>query len=122
MNTTISKSTIWRNNNKERFLATTRNWRRGYLKKIRLKIFAILGNQCLRCGFDDYRALQIDHVNGGGKKDQQKRGKGENYYLRILKDIENGNKDLYQTLCANCNFIKRNERKEWGEQKPTIIP
>src|SRR3990167_11370756 len=30
------------------------------------KAFKMLGSRCLHCGFNDERALQIDHVNGDG--------------------------------------------------------
>ena len=65
------------------------------------------GNKCAKCGFGDWRALQFDHINGGGKKDQ----KIMCSQTLMRKDIlENPNK--YQVLCANCNWIKRYENKE----------
>ena len=69
-----------------------------------------MGGCCIRCGFDDWRALQIDHVNGGGRKELKTIGKGnsKNYYISVLEDTSG----KYQLLCANCNWIKRSENKE----------
>lgn len=79
-------------------------------RKKRKEILKILGNKCIRCGFSDKRALQIDHVNGGGCKEL--RSKNQLVYCRqVLKELEAGSKK-YQLLCANCNWIKRAENKE----------
>lgn len=72
------------------------------------ELFAFLGNQCARCGFDDTRALQLDHVNGGGVKELRATGNKKYYYRKALRELKSGNKK-YQILCANCNWIKRFE-------------
>ncbi|MDG7005258.1 MAG: hypothetical protein JRN73_09990 [Nitrososphaerota archaeon] len=69
-----------------------------------------LGSKCVRCGFSDFRALQIDHVNGGGRS-EARRLAGVAYYLHVLDHINDG---TYQLLCANCNWIKRAENEEVG--------
>lgn len=76
------------------------------------KLFEILGGKkCVRCGFDDERALQFDHKFGGGLKEQitSKRGRDNLKYY-----IENPNiaRKKLQVLCANCNWIKKSENKE----------
>jgi len=76
-------------------------------QEIRKKALERLGGKCVRCGFSDIRALQIDHVNGGGAKELQTIG-SYGIMFRILK----GNTSDYQLLCANCNWIKRVEKKE----------
>lgn len=77
----------------------------------RKKIFQLLGGeQCSSCGFDDYRALQIDHKNGGGRREFQNNPhliKPSQYFAHIEK-----NPTAYQILCANCNWIKRFECNE----------
>jgi hypothetical protein len=84
-------------------------------RKKRLEIVESLGSQCAICGFIDLRALQIDHVNGGGNR-EKKEAKGIfNYYQKILKKVKEGSKD-YQLLCANHNIIKKFEKKEWGHK------
>jgi len=110
----------WRKNNPEKVKAYTQtdsfreyNARkmRNYRAKLKRRVFELLGNKCARCGFDDQRALQIDHVNGGGTK-ERKRFRNYDAYLKfVLRQVENGSKN-YQLLCANCNAIKRWENKE----------
>lgn len=79
------------------------------INKSRVYAINILGGKCKRCGFDDIRALQIDHVNGGGNKEHKEGGS----YKIYLKIISNKNAEgEYQLLCANCNWIKRYENKE----------
>jgi hypothetical protein len=66
-----------------------------------------LGDKCALCGFSDWRALQIDHVNNNGYQHRRKYNCGSNaYYNNILENIDSGE---YQLLCANCNWIKRYE-------------
>jgi hypothetical protein len=68
------------------------------------------GPRCNVCGYDqDVRALQIDHVQGGGSAEiRHGHGAGIAYYLRVLHDATGP----YQLLCANCNKIKRHENRE----------
>lgn len=74
--------------------------------------------ECFRCGFTDWRALQIDHLNGGGHKE---RTASKNSQKVLLSNILN-NPEKYQLLCANCNWIKRYENKEaTGRGKKNII-
>ena len=80
--------------------------------EVRREIVSLLGSKCAHCGIEDKRVLQIDHVNGGGKKERNKFGRNlKKYYLYILNKIKNGSTD-YQVLCANCNWIKRFENNE----------
>lgn len=76
--------------------------------KLRNSILDLLGRKCIRCGFDDLRALQIDHINGGGTKERKELGNQYNRYRHILKMKGEG----YQILCANCNRIKVHENHE----------
>lgn len=63
---------------------------------------------CVRCGFSNIRALSIDHINGGGCRGRK--GFGGNYWYHWL--IKNNYPQGYQTLCMNCNWIKRFENNE----------
>ena len=89
------------------------NKQRGYFKKkytrSREACIAFLGSKCARCKYEDVRALQIDHKNGGGSREAKKSGGA--YYSNILKKLLGGSEE-YQILCANCNQIKKNERNE----------
>ena len=84
---------------------------RAALRKQQLKphieALKFLGGKCVKCGFSDVRALQIDHVHGGGTKDFKKFGGMYGVYKNVLLEPEK-----YQLLCANCNWIKRFENKE----------
>ena len=75
-------------------------------KKARTRALRILGDVCNHCGFTDVRALQIDHREGGGSA-KRKHGGTAAINFDVPKHPE-----LYQLLCANCNWIKRVENKE----------
>ena len=88
---------------------------RQQLQKLKAEVFTILGGKCVRCGFSDWRALQIDHINGHGNQERkwERSAGGRQFYRRILKSLKDGTgKDKYQLLCANCNWIKRRELRE----------
>jgi len=78
-------------------------------KQLRNKVVTYLGGRCSICQFSDFRALQIDHVNGGGSVERQTL-KDSKFYQKVLTDTSG----LYQLLCANCNWIKRHENEEYG--------
>lgn len=69
----------------------------------RLAVLAKFGGKCVKCGFDDPRALQIDHINGGG-------GQANKYMSLPWQLVVSPEK--FQILCANCNWIKRYENNE----------
>jgi serine/threonine protein phosphatase PrpC len=75
---------------------------------------------CVRCGFDDIRALTIDHINGNGSEHRKSTDKnkiqGSHIYEWLVK---NNYPKGYQTLCANCQFIKRTENNECQSKKET---
>lgn len=98
------------------------NWKGGinYNVKYREDVIKKLGVRCKKCGFDDIRALQIDHVNNDGFKERgAEKGVGNPYKI-ILGKIGEGSKN-YQVLCANCNWIKRleyienNKKSVWAK-------
>ena len=82
--------------------------RRSY-RKLKESVLQAYGGKCCRCGFDDRRALQVDHVHGGGNRQIRKLGGGAEV-LRLIRKL-NYPMD-YQLLCANCNWIKRYEAQE----------
>lgn len=66
--------------------------------------------KCAICGFNDIKALQLDHINGGGLKHLRSiAGGSANFHNWI---IQNNFPPILQILCANCNTIKRYENKE----------
>lgn len=81
--------------------------------RARLEILEYMGNKCKICSFNDWRALQIDHINSDGNIDRATMGHGSRaLYKRIKK-----NPKRYQLLCANCNWIKRYEARELFSKK-----
>ena len=91
-----------------------RNHLRKYGRKYRTEkyhyyrglILEMFNNKCVKCGFDNVKALQVDHVNDDGYNDRKKYGTTWRYFKKIYKELKNGSKD-YQVLCANCNQIKK---------------
>jgi hypothetical protein len=66
--------------------------------------------KCKTCGFDDIRALCLDHINNDGNIERLLIGKGkrrscnsEQIYSMVKK---NNFPERYQVLCFNCNQIK----------------
>ena len=97
----------WRNANRDKLNAYS-NKRRLDAKHIILEKY---GNACVKCGFDDIRALQLDHIKDNGSEERKSLGgqkmSGANFYLYLIKQGLPGG---YQTLCANCNNIKQWDR------------
>lgn len=75
--------------------------------KARLKdcVFAVYGRTCVLCGFSDVRALTLDHTLNNGAQERAERGERGVYRRALLTE----NRGEYQTLCMNCQFIKRHE-------------
>ena len=90
-----------------RFTKVTDTYRHARAEALR-----VLGNKCVRCGISDYRVLQVDHINGGGVKFAKLGQTGYTLYIDVVR-----NPSKYQCLCANCNWIKRYENKEWPQSK-----
>jgi len=78
------------------------------IETLKEQIYDKLGHVCFKCGFSDKRALQIDHVNGGGNKEHKEIKSATTYLQKVIADTLG----TYQILCANCNWIKRMERRE----------
>jgi hypothetical protein len=66
--------------------------------RTRASAFRQLGNECARCGIDDPRVFQIDHINDDGYLDKWDQ-------MTKWKDVLR-NPHRYQLLCANCHQIK----------------
>ena len=113
----------WWAANREAVNATARAWKAANREKVeeynkrycaktrqlRQDIFRHLGGKCVRCGFSDQRALQIDHVKDNGAQHRREYPAEATRYKNILENIDSGE---YQLLCANCNWIKQYERDE----------
>jgi len=98
----------YRNKNRLKIRASQKRWH----KENKIKLFSLLGGKCSKCLFNDERALQIDHINGGGIK-ERRTVNTKDFHRMVLKSIAN-KENKYQILCANCNWIKRHDNQEWG--------
>lgn len=85
-----------------------RKWR----LETKLKLFDILGGPfCKKCSFDDIRALNRDHIHGGGGKEKRHFKNTHELDKFYVKRPKLARKRL-QVLCANHNQYKKIERGE----------
>lgn len=82
--------------------------RREYARRYKKLAYEILGWKCVRCGYSNWKALQVDHLKGNGNL--ERRSQGHETYKRY-KNVMDRPWD-YQLLCANCNQIKKLEHCE----------
>lgn len=86
-------------------------------QKRKEKVLDYYGRSCQHCGNTDVRVLTMDHINSDGAE-HRKTVPGGRLYKWLLK---NGCPEGFQTLCMNCQWIKRHEKKEWAKRKRTQI-
>jgi len=78
---------------------------------LRTFILDLYGNKCNHCGYnEDLRALQVDHIEQAKEDRNAKDRSGEGLYRMIKNGSKN--KEDFQLLCANCNFVKRYDNQE----------
>lgn len=80
----------------------------------RISALMFLGGRCEHCGFNDARALQFDHINGDGAKHRREMIGHSSWQssTAVLKHPE-----MFQVLCANCNWIKRYDKQEHAKRE-----
>lgn len=67
------------------------------------------GKSCERCGFDDIRALDFDHIDPAEKRFTIARAINDGYaWEEILKEIKK-----CRILCSNCHRIRTAEQYNW---------
>lgn len=88
-----------------------RQTQRDYVRRKRAEILVFFGAKCAQCGFDDPRALHLDHINGGGYK-ARRDGERQSGQSKLIREDPDRARKIYQLLCANCNCIKREENNE----------
>lgn len=113
---------LWRERNRDSIYERNRIWRATHREKVRkssveterrarLEILQLLGGgRCARCGFSDWRALQVDHIHSDGHLVNRK---GNWLSLPKIRATLADAKQRFQVLCANCNWIKRHEQQEF---------
>ena len=76
-----------------------------YRVKVKAEVLSHYGNNvlaCVKCGYNNPKALSIDHINGGGNEHRRSL-KGNIYqWLKQTKFPEG-----YKTLCMNCQWEKK---------------
>lgn len=87
--------------------------------KTKTELFAALGSRCSACRIDDWRVLQVDHINGGGGAHRRRSG-GYGYWIAILRSVKSG-EGLYQLLCANCHMLKSYRQAEAAGRAPGLL-
>lgn len=75
-------------------------------KKVRQAVISGYGGKCNCCGENEEIFLQIDHIHNDGNKYRKNGLHGAN--LRFYRFLIQNNfpKDIFQILCANCNWGK----------------
>ena len=76
---------------------------------LRQRLMSSLGRKCAKCGFSDIRALQVDHIHGRSRPRMPPK-QFYRYVVKLPTEIRLAN---YQLLCANCNWVKYYECKEY---------
>lgn len=84
---------------------------------IRLEVMANYGGPvCVGCGETELEVLQMDHINGGGRKHVQSDGVKGKGLCRWLRD--NGFPPGFRVLCANCNVRAHRKVPFPNDRKP----
>ena len=100
---------------REAHLEEDREKGRAYKLRLKIKVLSYYSGgvpTCSICGETRLPCLSIDHINSGGTQHLQNLGiKGGTAFYRWLvnQDFPEG----FQTLCMNCQFMKRFEAREY---------
>lgn len=87
-----------------------REWAKNKNIEYRDEALNLVGRFCVRCGIDDPRVLEFDHIIP-----ILRRTSGDDSGKMLARDIVRGRVDpkLLQTLCSNCHTIKTYYPKEF---------
>ena len=84
-------------------------------KEIKIEVLTHYGRgklACVSCGEHRVACLSIDHINGNGRQDRKAHGAETGGWVFYNALRRAGFPEGYQTLCMNCQWIKRVEKKE----------
>ncbi len=97
--------------NKRRYYLETRTYSltraRTNRNNIKIKILTHYGGgkcACVQCGESRPACLSIDHIDGNGNRHRKILKRGGNFYYWLTT---NNYPEGYQTLCMNCQFVKK---------------
>lgn len=96
---------------REECLAHSKIYGAQWRLSLKLVVLTHYGNgecRCVKCGESRMACLSIDHIGGNGNAHRRIVGSGDKFYAWLRRgDYPEG----YQTLCMNCQFVKRIEDK-----------
>ena len=99
------------------------NYQKRMRTSLKILVLSHYGNgvcECVNCGENRIACLSIDHKNGGGNK--HRKNATEIKRLGFYGWLEKNNfPEGYQTLCMNCQWVKREENKEVRKRKVTPL-
>lgn len=95
---------------------------RAYTLRRRIQVLEAYGGKspkCKICKCKEVKLLHLDHIYNDGAKDRKEIGKlGAGFYGWLIKN-NYPNKDRFQILCKNCNWLKHTNNlktKKYGEK------
>ena len=99
----------------EKNIAWKREYYQGYYADIRLKSLTKVDPalKCAVCGCDDVRFLEINHIKGGGRKEQRTfKNETHNSTQNMILLIHTGQRSIedLNLLCRACNSVDHLER------------
>jgi hypothetical protein len=117
--TMLSKHQLYYQKNKEHLKFKNKE----HYQAMRTRVLTHYGNcrcACVRCGESRLACLSIDHINGDGMKHRKELGglRGNSFYLWLIRQ---GFPKGLQTLCMNCQFVKRAEENEYPHQQQSNL-
>ncbi len=119
-----NRAFYWRHHEKSLARVATQRTKPGYREHARELLLAKKGEvlthygngkcACVVCGYENVKALSVDHINGKtANEPTDKKLNGIGMYLWLIREIF---PQGYQTLCMNCQFIKREDKREFANQ------
>lgn len=83
-----------------------RIWQAKQRAKYKSIVIEMFGGSCMECGFDNVRALHLDHITAIKRVSYSTRGADSGSGL--WRKVATGKipKELVQLLCANCHAVK----------------
>lgn len=73
-----------------------------WIIQVRRDAIKALGGKCVNCGCTDIRLLEINHIEGGGRKEYRKNSPA--FIYRQIRDKE-ADMSRYNVLCRLCNQL-----------------
>ena len=79
--------------------------KREWNRQLRIKVLIKLGGKCVNCGCNDLNALEINHINGGGRQEQIKKyNRSHRAFLYAILLGKRPTNDL-EITCKVCNSL-----------------